>query len=328
VSTIHIVQPGEHLSAIAIRHGFDDYRSLWYHGENAELRQQRKNPNVLLAGDRVAIPDRTPREEFRPTDKRHRFVKEGQPLRLRVRLLDEGRRVVSALTAKLAVDGTEHPPRPLGGDGQVDEAIPKPAATGRLTVNPRATDKRNVTAVRSAGRPPSPAGSESTTPASPGSSAAAPGPQAAAASTPASIEPREPGCENELGDAVPVVEDPPQAANAPPAESNAPSLPATPDPLLLPRPELAALVHTTARWIEVDVALGIGELDPVDTVSGQIQRLHNLGYEPGLPLPPASEADKRRQGSAIEEFQCDHGLAVDGVCGPATQGKLLQIHGC
>ena len=32
--------------------------------------------------------------------------------------------------------------------------------------------------------------------------------------------------------------------------------------------------------------------------------------------------------SAIEELQCDFGLHVDGVCGPATQAKLKQTHGC
>ena len=41
--------------------------------------------------------------------------------------------------------------------------------------------------------------------------------------------------------------------------------------------------------------------------------------------------------SAIEEFQCDfmgnNDLAtiqqvVDGICGPKTQAKLLEIHGC
>src|SRR5579863_1672052 len=32
--------------------------------------------------------------------------------------------------------------------------------------------------------------------------------------------------------------------------------------------------------------------------------------------------------SAIEEFQCDHDLKVDGLCGPVTQAKLKQVHGC
>jgi peptidoglycan hydrolase-like protein with peptidoglycan-binding domain len=32
--------------------------------------------------------------------------------------------------------------------------------------------------------------------------------------------------------------------------------------------------------------------------------------------------------SAVEEFQCDHGLTVDGDCGAQTQAKLLSVHGC
>jgi peptidoglycan hydrolase-like protein with peptidoglycan-binding domain len=40
------------------------------------------------------------------------------------------------------------------------------------------------------------------------------------------------------------------------------------------------------------------------------------------------EEDEARFKSAVEEFQCDHGLAVDGKCGPKTQAKLEEIHGC
>jgi len=32
--------------------------------------------------------------------------------------------------------------------------------------------------------------------------------------------------------------------------------------------------------------------------------------------------------SAVEEFQCDHDLTVDGDCGPQTQAKLKQVYGC
>ncbi len=68
----------------------------------------------------------------------------------------------------------------------------------------------------------------------------------------------------------------------------------------------------------------IGSLDPVDEVSGQIARLNNLGYFPGEEDGDDSGAFE----SAVEEFQCDQGLTVDGICGPNTQAKLLQIHGC
>jgi peptidoglycan hydrolase-like protein with peptidoglycan-binding domain len=29
----------------------------------------------------------------------------------------------------------------------------------------------------------------------------------------------------------------------------------------------------------------------------------------------------------VQEFQCDHQLKVDGVCGPQTQAKLVDAHG-
>ena len=71
-------------------------------------------------------------------------------------------------------------------------------------------------------------------------------------------------------------------------------------------------------------SLRIGDLDPVDTPSGQQARLNNLGYFAGSSEQP----DDPLFLSAAEEFQCDHGLTVDGKIGPNTQAKLKQVHGC
>ncbi len=71
----------------------------------------------------------------------------------------------------------------------------------------------------------------------------------------------------------------------------------------------------------------IGHLDPVEEISGQCARLNNLGYDAG-PVGTAEGLDRLRFRSAVEEFQCDYGLRVDGVCGPQTQAKLKEIHGC
>ena len=68
----------------------------------------------------------------------------------------------------------------------------------------------------------------------------------------------------------------------------------------------------------------IGYMTPVTEVSGQLARLDNLGYVPGDGSEDQSEAFE----SAVEEFQCDNGLTVDGVCGPLTQAKLKQVYGC
>ena len=70
--------------------------------------------------------------------------------------------------------------------------------------------------------------------------------------------------------------------------------------------------------------LRIGHLDPLTEVSGQRARLNNLGYHAG----EADGAEDPDFLSAVEEFQCDHRLTVDGKCGPKTQAKLKDIHGC
>jgi N-acetylmuramoyl-L-alanine amidase len=72
-----------------------------------------------------------------------------------------------------------------------------------------------------------------------------------------------------------------------------------------------------------ELALQVGWLDPVDERSGQVGRLANLGYYRG-PFDPVDEPELL---SAVEEFQCEHDLKVDGICGPATQAKLKEVHG-
>ena len=75
---------------------------------------------------------------------------------------------------------------------------------------------------------------------------------------------------------------------------------------------------------DVAIPIQIGHLDPVEEPSGQVSRLGNLGYY----LLPSDQVDTIELDSATQEFQCEHGLKVDGICGPATQAKLKQVHGC
>jgi N-acetylmuramoyl-L-alanine amidase len=74
---------------------------------------------------------------------------------------------------------------------------------------------------------------------------------------------------------------------------------------------------------EMHIPVLIGHLDPEQEVSGQRARLNNLGYLLG-PINSPNEAQFR---SAVEEFQCDNGLRVSGVCDGPTQAKLRDAHG-
>lgn len=74
----------------------------------------------------------------------------------------------------------------------------------------------------------------------------------------------------------------------------------------------------------LDIPIKIGWLDPIDTQTGQVARLNNLGYNAGVVEKP----DPLQLRSALEEFQCDNSLDITGVCDADTQAKLKEIHLC
>ena len=72
------------------------------------------------------------------------------------------------------------------------------------------------------------------------------------------------------------------------------------------------------------IPIRIGHLDPINTISGVIGRLNNLGYDAGPPdvyMGPYAR-------HAMREFQFVEGLPVDGEIDAATLGRLLDRHGC
>jgi Putative peptidoglycan binding domain/LysM domain len=206
---IYTVKQGDHLSQIAFQHGFRNFRTIWDDPANADLKDLRRNPNVLMPGDMLVIPDKEERRELRPTGDQHVFVIPVPKLRLRIVFRNVNGDPLPNTDCELIVDGKKKMLK-TGADGRIDEPLPVLAKGGAVIV----------------------AGEE--------------------------------------------------------------------------------------------YQLKIGDLDPVEEESGQRARLANLGYY----LGSGSEIDEEELRSAIEEFQCDHDLFVDGVCGPKTQKKLLDVHGC
>jgi len=219
MAAYHTVKQGEHLTRIAKAYGFSDYRTVWDHAENAEVKRKRGNPNVIFPGDRLFIPDKREKEELRPVDRRHRFRVSRKNLKLRVVLEDFAEKPIADAKCELQVDGQVEK-KTTDAEGKMERDITPDAENGILVV----TDPEDV-----------------------------------------------------FGD-LPIV-------------------------------------------------IRVGHLDPVDEVSGQTARLNNLGYLAG-PFDGRSDEENRQMFlSAVEEFQCDHDLVVDGKCGSATQAKLKQVHG-
>lgn len=213
--TEHTVVQGDHIAKLAHQYGFTDWKTIWNHGGNSQLRSLRKNPNVLYPGDIVHIPDREARVEQKSTDKKHRFQILREPLKLRIKVQDMNGNPVTATKCELTVD-TQTYTLTSDGQGMIEQIISPAAQTGRLVV-------KN------------------------------------------------------------------------------PSIP-----------------------IDLDVPLSVGHLDPIEEREGQQARLINLGYMPG----EVGTTDAFRFSQAVQEFQRNNDLTVDGVCGPNTQAKLKSLHGC
>lgn len=131
--TTHQVRQGECLSSIAARYGFADWKAIYEHADNAELRKKRPNPNVIHPGDRVTIPDRELKEVGCATGAVHRFVVKAQPTRLKIRFRDAEGKGYADRKYQLVVGARTLEGR-TDGDGLVDQPVPAHEARGELTV--------------------------------------------------------------------------------------------------------------------------------------------------------------------------------------------------
>ena len=214
MSIDHIVRQGEHLAQIAEKYGYHDYKAIWDHPNNARLKKLRENPNVLLPGDVVHVPDKRQKQEQVATGQLRRVKLHGGKLKLRLALKDFGNEPIKNTKCKITINGVDTP-LTTDGNGHIEMPISPSVTSATLTF----TD---------------------------------------------------------------------------------PTVP-----------------------FDLTVPIRIGHLDPVTEISGQRARLSNLGYI----TRPAEEVDEVFFAHVVQEFQCDSGLPVTGVCDAATQAKLKALHG-
>ena len=120
---VHTVQQGECLSTLADRYRVKDWRALHEHPNNKELAERRKNPNVLLPGDQVFIPEVEEKLVERPTGSMHRFVLERRKVKLHVALKSDEGEAYSGKRFVLVV-GEERFEGTTSGDGDVIAEVP------------------------------------------------------------------------------------------------------------------------------------------------------------------------------------------------------------
>jgi hypothetical protein len=211
----HTVEQGDDLPGIAREYGFNDYQTIWNAPDNADLKQQRQNPNVLQPGDRVYIPDKKTNGKSVAVGAKHAFKLSGKGPKLRLALVGPDGKPFAKQQVTLNVDGRGEQQLTTDANGRIEAAV-------------------------------------------------------------------EPGA---------------RAA--------------------------------TLKMGEQTFDLKIGFLDPIDQKSGFYGRLRNMGY-----LPPAYEdgdpdqIDSKELQLALELFQRDHGLPIDGTDDSQVQARLKEIYGC
>ena len=123
------VGEGESTSSLAKKKGFY-WKTIWEHGENAELRQKRDDPNVLSADDEIFIPVRQEKLVSKGTEQEHVFKRKGEPTKIKMQLMALGNPranedYILEVAGELIRGKTD-------GDGKLEHFIPGDATSGKL----------------------------------------------------------------------------------------------------------------------------------------------------------------------------------------------------
>jgi len=168
----YIVTQGECVSSIAFAHGLF-WETIWNDSANAELKEKRKNPDLLLAGDRLFIPEKRIVDMDCATEQKHTFKWKGVPVTLALKVMKD--RTQSQAVERVAANNTigayDDTPQDVGevedpqaeanqpyrleidgktvsgttdGDGKIMETISPGAHSARLILRPGAQDERII----------------------------------------------------------------------------------------------------------------------------------------------------------------------------------------
>jgi hypothetical protein len=169
VPTHYRVQPGDCIQSIAAEFGFAP-DTVWDHGDNAELRALRKNPDLLMPGDTVVVPEKRIKTHDGATGKRHLFRRRGVPAKLRLRILGpllclpkaapppdpaaelvEGPRPgdpeqgpLADAAYRISVDGGPWRTGKTDADGFLEMSIPPRARRAELVLEPDTERERSI----------------------------------------------------------------------------------------------------------------------------------------------------------------------------------------
>ncbi len=124
------IKQGDDLASIAWQRGHD-LDTIWNHADNAEVKQKRENPQILIPGDRIHIPDIETKQESGGTEQRHSFRRKGAQPKLSVRFLTRGEPRADQ-PFRINLNGQNIIQGNLDEDGALEQVLP--FGTDKVTV--------------------------------------------------------------------------------------------------------------------------------------------------------------------------------------------------
>lgn len=85
----YVVEQGECVESIAADNGLF-WETIWNDGANSAVKEARKDPNMLLPGDKLHVRPIEVKKETGETEKKHTFVRKGVPSALHLQFMDSG----------------------------------------------------------------------------------------------------------------------------------------------------------------------------------------------------------------------------------------------
>ncbi len=130
----YTVQQGDCISSIAFEHGFFP-ETIWDHPSNATLKAKRKDPNILMPGDVVHVPDKRVKELNESTNQVHKYKYKGVPAKFRIQIMDDNQPRAN-IPYTLSIDGkiVSNPGERTTSTGMVICSISPDAREGLLVV--------------------------------------------------------------------------------------------------------------------------------------------------------------------------------------------------
>lgn len=107
----HEVASDEDVAIIAVEYGIKDWKIIYYHQKNDELRDKRPNPNILYKGDKVWVPEILEPKEFKAeTDKSYKFIMYPPKTLIHIVLQDDFGNTFEDVRYEIWIEGKKYNP--------------------------------------------------------------------------------------------------------------------------------------------------------------------------------------------------------------------------